>query len=116
MNFYVFKVSENINNYYYYYITHIEDVEFNVQVIESYAADFSDIPINQYMNLVVGWDNVKIVKDNISINDVINKNFTSDVKNMNISDDYKKLVTEAIEKIKAKTKTVSKPKAKKAGQ
>ena len=103
MNFYVFKVSENINNYYYYYyITHIEDVEFNVQVIESYAADFSDIPINQYMNLVVGWDSVKIEKDSISINDVINKNFTSDVKNMNISDDYKKLVTEAIEKNKAK--------------
>ena len=80
MNFYVFKVSENINNYYYYYITHIEDVEFNVQVIESYAADFSDIPINQYVNLVVGWDNVKIEKDSISINDVINKNFTNDVK------------------------------------
>jgi len=80
MNFYVFKVSENINNYYYYYITHIEDVEFNVQVIESYAADFSDIPTNQYMNLVVGWDNVKIEKDSISINDVINKNFTNDVK------------------------------------
>ena len=115
MNLYVFKVSENINNH-YCYITHIEDVEFNVQVIESYAADFSDIPINQYMNLVVGWDNVKIEKDSISINDVINKNFTSDVKNMNISDDYKKLVTEAIEKIKAKTKKVSKPKAKKAGQ
>ena len=48
MNFYVLKISENINNFYYYYISHIEEIEFNIQVVESCAADFSDIPINQY--------------------------------------------------------------------
>ena len=79
MNFYVFKISENINNFYYYYISHIEDMEFNIQVVESYAADFSDIPINQYMNLVVGWNNVKLEKvDSITPIDVINKTYSSD--------------------------------------
>ena len=89
MNFYVFKISENINNY-YYYISHIEDIEFNIQVVESYAADFSDIPINQYTNLVVGWNNVKLEKvDNITPIDVISKTYSSDSKNMSVSDDYK---------------------------
>ena len=123
MNFYVFKISENINNFYYYYISHIEDIEFNIQVVESYAADFSDIPINQYMNLVVGWNNVKLEKvdtrgtsaasDNITPIDVINKTYSSDSKNMSVSDDYKKLVEEVIEQIKSKPKKVAKPRAKK---
>lgn len=114
MNFYVFKISENINNFYYYYISHIEDIEFNIQVVESYAADFSDIPINQYMNLVVGWNNVKLEKvDNIMPIDVINKTYSSDSKNMSVSDDYKKLVDEVIEQIKSKPKKVAKPRAKK---
>ena len=105
MNFYVFKISENINNFYYYYISHIEDIEFNIQVVESYAADFSDIPINQYMNLVVGWNNVKLEKvDSITPIDVINKTYSSDSKNMSVSDDYKKLVDEVIEQIKSKPK------------
>ena len=114
MNFYMFKISENLNNFYYYYISHIEDIEFNIQVVESYAADFSDIPINQYMNLVVGWNNVKLEKvDNITPIDVINKTYSSDSKNMSVSDDYKKLVDEAIESIKSKPKKVAKSKAKK---
>ena len=113
MNFYVFKISENINNI-YYYISHIEDIEFNIQVVESYAADFSDIPINQYMNLVVGWNNVKLEKvDSITPIDVINKTYPIDNKNMSVSDDYKKLVDEVIEQIKAKPKKVAKPRAKK---
>ena len=113
MNFYVFKISENINNFYYYYISHIEDIEFNIHVVESYAADFSDIPINHYMNLVVGWNNVKLEKVDISSIDVINKTYPSDNKNMSISDDHKKLVDEVIEQIKSKPKKVAKPKAKK---
>ena len=114
MNFYVFKISENINNFYYYYISHIEDIEFNIQVVESYAADFSHIPVNQYMNLIVGWNNVKLEKvDNITPIDVINKTYPSDSKNMSVSDDYKKMVEEVIEQIKSKPKKVSKPRAKK---
>ena len=67
MNFNLFRISENIINFYYYYISHIENIEFNIQVVESYAADVSDIPITQYMNLVVGWNNVKLEKvDNIT--------------------------------------------------
>ena len=114
MNFYVFKISENINNFYYYCISHIEDIEFNIQVVESYAADFSDIPIIQYMNLVIAWNNVKLEKvDNITPIDVINKTYPSDSKNMSVSDDYKKLVDEVIEQIKSKPKKVAKPRAKK---
>jgi len=79
--------------------------------LESYAADFSDKTINQYMNLVVGWNNVNLEKVDISPIDVINKTYSSDSKNMSVSDDYKKLVDEAIEQIKAKPKKVAKLKA-----
>ena len=114
MNLRVFKISEILNNFYYYYISHIDDIEFNIQVVESYAADFSDIPINQYMNLVVGWNNVKLEKvDSITPIDVINKTYSSDSKNMSVSDDYKKLIAEVIEQIKSKPKKVAKPRAKK---
>ena len=56
------------------------------------------------MNLVVGWNNVKLEKvDNITPIDVINKTYSSDSKNMSISDDHKKLVDQVIE-------IISKPK------
>ena len=65
------------------------------------------------MNLVVGWNNVKLEKvDNITPI-VINKTYSSDSKHMSVSDDYKKLVDEAIEQIKSKPKKVAEPKAKK---
>ena len=87
------------------YITHWW-YKFNIQVVESYAADFSDIPINQCMNLVVGWNNVKLEKvDNITPIDVINKTYSSDSETMSVSDDYKKLVEEVIEQIKSKPKS-----------
>ena len=57
------------------------------------------------MNLVVGWNNVKLEKvDSITPIDVINKTYSSDSKNMSVSDDYKKLVDEVIEQIKSKSK------------
>ena len=57
------------------------------------------------MNLVVGWNNVKLEKvDNITPTDVINKTYSSDSKNMSVSDDYKKLVAEVIQQIKSKPK------------
>ena len=44
------------------------------------------------MNLVVGWNNVKLEKvDNIPPIDVINKTYTSANKNMSVSDDYKNI-------------------------
>ena len=39
--------------------------------------------------------------------DVINKTYSSDSKNMSVSDDYKKLVEEVIEQIKSKPKKSS---------
>ena len=103
-----------MDNFYYYYISHIEYTEFNIQVVEYYAADFSDVPVNLCINPVVGCNNVKLEKvDNIPPIDVINKTYSSDSKNMSISDDYKKLVDEVIEQIKAKPKKVAKPRAKK---
>ena len=80
MNFYVFKISENINNFYHYYISHIEDIEFNIQVVESYAADFFDITVHQYMNLVVGWNNVTVEKVDILPIDVILKHIQVIIK------------------------------------
>ena len=57
------------------------------------------------MNLVVDWNNVNLVKvDYIKPIDVINKTYSSDSKNMSVSDGYKKLVDEVIEQIKSKPK------------
>ena len=42
------------------------------------------------MNLAIGWNNVKLEKvDNITPIDVTNKTYSSDSKNMSVSDDYK---------------------------
>ena len=65
------------------------------------------------MNLVVGWNNVKLEKVDISPMFVINETYSSDSKNMSVSDDYKKLLEEVIEQIKPKPKKVAKPRAKK---
>ena len=114
MNFSVYKIIEKINGYYYYFISHIDHLDLNFNVAESWADAMPDIPINNYFNTVMGWsDDVDIEKcDDISPIQVINKQFpTNDVKNMNISNDFEKILNEALEALKNKKKRTAKPKA-----
>ena len=114
MNFSVYKIIEKINGYYYYFISHIDHLDLNFNVAESWADAMPDIPINNYFNTVMGWsDDVDIEKcDDISPIQVINKQFpTNDVKNMNISNDFEKVLNEALEALKNKKKRTAKPKA-----
>ena len=114
MNFSVYKIIEKINGYYYYFISHIDHLDLNFNVAESWADAMPDVPINNYFNTVMGWsDDVDIEKcDDISPIQVINKQFpTNDVKNMNISNDFEKVLNEALEALKNKKKRTAKPKA-----
>ena len=114
MNYSVYKIFEKIIGYHYYFISHIDPLDLNFNVAESWADAMPDIPINNYFNTVLGWsDDVDIEKcDNISPIQVINKQFpTNDVKNMNISNDFEKVPNEALEVLKNKKKRTAKPKA-----
>ena len=113
MNFYTFKITDQKNGYHYYVVSHINDLDLNLDIAESYASAFSDEPINSYFNMCVGWDDVDVTKcDDISPIQVINKSFAiSDPKNMNISDEYKKILGETIELLKNK-----KPRSKKVAK
>ena len=109
MNFHVVKISDSVNNFYYYFITHIENDDINFSIAESFGASEPENPINMYLNNVVGWDNIDVMPcPEISCIQVLNKSFAPDPKNMVISDEYKKVMEEAMSKIKEK-----KPRAKK---
>ena len=113
MNFSTYKLLEKINGYYYYFISHIDHLDLNFNIAESYADAMPDEPINQYFNIITGWsEDVDIEKcDNISPMQVLNKSFpTHHTKNMNISDEYKKLTEQAIEQLKQKKSRTKKPK------
>ena len=105
MNFYSYKIFEKVNGYYFYFISHIDHTDLNFNICESYADAFPDVPINQYFNIITDWsEDADIEKcDNISPIQVINKQFpTNDVKNMNVSNDFEKVLNEALEALKIK--------------
>ena len=111
MNYQVFKISESIHGYYYYVISHIDDEELNLSIAENWAATAPGVPINHYISVCGGWDNVSIDKTTISPIDAINKTFPADdlgshlkgdTKNMLISDEYKKLHEEELQKLSQK--------------
>ena len=103
--FYTYKIFEKVNGYYYYFISHIDYLDLNFNTCESYADAMPDVPINQYFNIITGWsEDADIEKcDNISPIQVINKQFpTNDSKNMNISDEYKKILSDEFETLQQK--------------
>ena len=103
MIFNVYKIIESVNNFYYYFISHIEDLDLNLDIAESYADAFPDIPINTYFNVVTGWDCADIKKcDDISPIQVLNRSFPHDPKNMNVSEEYKKFTEQALEQLSQK--------------
>lgn len=110
MNFQVFKIFEKVNNYYYYIISHIANEDLNLDIAESWASEEQENPINTYLS-VIGFDNVDIQKcSDISPIQVINRSFPSDTKNMNVSDEFKTVLQEALKKLQE----AKKPRAKKA--
>lgn len=102
MNFNSYKVFDKVSGYYFYTVSHIDDPEFIIDIVESYADANPQDPINEYFSLVSGWNNVDAEKATITPNDVINKQFQPDPKNMAISEDYKKLTAKAIEALNNK--------------
>ena len=102
MNYQVFKITESIHGYYYYVVSHIDDEELNLSIAENWAATAPDVPTNHFMSVCCGWDNVSIDKTTISPIDAINKTFPADAKNMLISDEYKKILEEELQKLSQK--------------
>jgi len=124
MNYHVYKIFENVNGYYYYVISHINDIDLNLSIAENFAVTDEEHPINKYLTNVAGWDNIDIETSTISPVDALANKFPVDPKNMLISDDYKGALEDELQKIVTKKtrgkKVVEKkeddgePKAKKA--
>ena len=111
MNFQTYKIFEIVNGFYYYMVSHIDDLDLNLTIAENWGATDELNPINQYINVVPGWDAVQIEKSSITPIDVISKNIPQDIKCMNISDEYVKLTQEAMQKlVKPKKEKVIKEK------
>jgi len=89
MNYQVYKISENVNGYYYYVISHIDNIDLNFSIAENFAATSPENPINQYLSLVAGWDNIDVETTTISPLDALSNTFPADPKNMLVSNDYK---------------------------
>ena len=88
----------------YYIISHIYDLEFSLNIAENWAAINNLNSINQSLNIFCGLDNVDIEKVDIKPNDIVIKSslFPQDSKCMISSEDYKRLLEEALEKLNAK--------------
>ena len=91
MNFSTYKFTEGNNNYYFYAISHIDNLDIVSEQLEHGIANELEKPMNQYL-INVDFDNVTIKKSSISPLDVINRNFPQDSKCMNISTDYVSLI------------------------
>ena len=102
MNFQTYKIFQNVNGFYHYTISNIDDIELVRDIAENWGAIDPDNAINQYLTIVIGWDNIDCEKSTISPIDVINKNFSADNKNMVVSDEFKKFTEEEIQKLKNK--------------
>ena len=114
MNFQTYKIFEIVNGFYYFIVSHIDDLDLNLTIAENWGATQDTHPINQFISSTCGWDQLQIQKVDIPCVDVITKNIPHDIKCMNISDEYKKLTEEALLNMKPKKqKTVKEPKQKK---
>ena len=100
---YVYKIQENVNGFYSYFVSHTPNVDLASEYIEHTSAYEPDDILN-YFN-AIGWDNIAISKENnIKAVDVLNKAFQNDSKNMLISEEYKKFTPQPKEKKKREVK------------
>jgi hypothetical protein len=83
-------------------ISHIDNIDLNLSIAENFAAACPDVHINKYLTLVAGWDNIDIESTQISPNDALSNKFPADPKNMLISDDYKKILDDELQKLSVK--------------
>ena len=94
-NFYVYKIIETINNYYFYVISHVDDENIVLMQFEHTSANKPNLSMYRYLNDVVGWDHINIEKcGDVKAVDVINSTFVHDDKCMNISNAYESLIVE----------------------
>ena len=80
MNYHVYKIFENVNGYYDYVISHINDIELNLSIAENFAATDEENPINKFLTSVAGWDNIDIEESAISPVDALANKFPEDPK------------------------------------
>ena len=125
MNYYTFRITEKDNGYFFYFISALNDGELALEQAEFVISNDEKNPMCQYLCSVNFDDVVVEATPNISIMDVINKNFGADDKNMQVSQSYVSLIPppkparpakrEAKPKVEKepKPKAAPKPKAKK---
>ena len=120
MNYSVFKLTEQDNNYYFYFLSPFDgtDLELVAESIEHYISN-EPSQMNQYLMTVPDFDNVKVEKVDIPAITVLNKTFQPDDKSMLISKSLVSLIPPPKEKKKREAKpkadkTVKEPKAPKS--
>ena len=109
-SFQVYKFFETINNYYFYFISHVDDENIVLMQFEHTSANKPNLSMYRYLNDVVGWDHINIEKcGDVKAVDVINSTFVHDDKCMNIiiSNSYESLIVEKKTKRKESTKRKS---------
>ena len=104
MNYQTFKLTENTNGYYFFFISPFSEQnnELALESIEHYISNEST-QMNQYLHNI-NFDEVKIEKINMNPIDVINKSFAPDDKNMLVSNSFVALIPLPKEKKKREVK------------
>ena len=65
MNFQTYKIFEIVNGFYYFIVSHINDLDLNLTIAENWGATDESNPINQFISLTCGWDPLHIEKSDI---------------------------------------------------
>ena len=121
MNYNTYKLTENDNGFYFYFISPFSEsnIECTLESVEHYISN-EETDMNKYLH-TIDFDNVKIEKSNISPIDVLNKVFQPDDKNMLNSNSFVSHIPPPKEKKKRETKPKEpkkepKPRSKKSSQ
>ena len=122
MNFYVYKIIDTENKFYYYVLSPIKDENIVLQHCEHWAAHEPNESVNKYYNLI-GWDAIDIERvTDIKPEDIITCSIPQDEKCINKSDKFMEFIIEPPKKEKKQrapkeakeAKPKPKPKGKKA--
>ena len=121
MNYHGYKITEKDNGFYVFALLPFSDPELAMETFEFYVANTPQATMSQYL-MHCDFDNVTLEKVLMNPMDLINNNFPSEAKCMNVSNEYVSLIPppkpkrEAKKKAEPKEPKPAKPRGKKSTQ
>ena len=92
MNYYVFKITEKDNGYFFYFLSALNDTVLALEQAEFVIANDEKSQMCQYL-MTVNFDEVTVeATPDVTYMDVINKKIPADDKNMLVSTSYISLI------------------------